>query len=226
MSTPQGVSWLWPTPLYTRTLLTADRMKPDLLALAARLREADGATADRAWASTDDLYLHREPRGLTELADAVRSGVADAAARVNQAAWAQARPAGLRVDLVGMWMQASNRYARHDVHNHGNCSWSGVYYVDVDPTERRTAHPDLGEANGMTRLHSPLLDRLGGAYMDLGAAWLQDSHVDLDPEPGLLVIWPSFLLHQVLPYDGDRDRVIVSFNATIHGPGGGPGFGF
>ena len=132
----------------------------------------------------------------------------------------------LAVELVGAWMQTSNRYARHDVHNHGNCSWSGVYYIDVDPTERREAHPDLGPANGLTRLHSPHLDRLGGAHMDRGAAWLQDSHVDVPPEPGLLVVWPSFLLHQALPYAGERDRTILSFNATVRGPGTDRGFGF
>ena len=226
MSTPQGVSWLWPVPLHTRTLATASRLNPELLDLARSLREADGASAARAWASDDRLHLRREPRALVLLQDAISQAVLEVASTANQQAWAELQPAGVRADLVGLWMQASNRFARHDVHNHGNCSWSGVYYIDVDPPEVRRGHPDLGEANGLTRLHSPHLDHLGGAFMDLGAAWLQDSHVDVDPELGLLVVWPSFLLHQVLLYDGQRDRVIVSFNATVHGPGGGPSFGF
>lgn len=226
MPTPQGVTWMWPVPLYTRNLSTAGQLNPALVDLARTLRAQDAAQEQPAWASDDNLHLRRDHRALSALMEAIRSAVGEVARKANQAAWAELQPAGVRVDLVGLWMQSSNRYARHDVHNHGNCSWSGVYYVDVDPPELRTAHPNLGEANGLTRLHSPHLDRLGGAFMDLGATWLQDSHVDLDPQPGLLVVWPSFLLHQVLPYDGTTDRTIISFNATVHGPGGGPGFGF
>ena len=33
---------------------------------------------------------------------------------------------------------------------------------------------------------------------------------------GQLVVFPSWLAHQALPYDGRRERVIVSFNASVH----------
>jgi hypothetical protein len=38
--------------------------------------------------------------------------------------------------------------------------------------------------------------------------------------PGQLVLFPSWLAHQALPYDGALDRVIVSFNASVHRTGG------
>ena len=220
MTTPQGVTWMWPVPILTRRLPDAPELNPSLLDLAARMRASEGAAEARAWASDDDVLTRFDDPALHGLAERISRGVAEVAQAANAAAWAHARPQGLRVDLVGMWFQSSNRYSRHDVHNHGNCSWSGVYYVDVDDADQRTGHADLGEANGMTRLHAPHLDRLGGAHMDLGAAWMQDSHVDVSPEPGLLVVWPSWMLHQALPYDGAKDRVIVSFNASIHGAGG------
>jgi hypothetical protein len=31
--------------------------------------------------------------------------------------------------------------------------------------------------------------------------------------PGTLVLFPAYLLHSGLPYKGDRDRVILSFNS-------------
>jgi len=34
------------------------------------------------------------------------------------------------------------------------------------------------------------------------------------------VLFPSFLPHKAMPYSGDRDRIIVSFNAQIRAPGG------
>lgn len=226
MSVPDGVTWMWPVPLLTRRVPGARRINPPLVDLATRLRGQDGADDVPAWASEDDLHLRlRDEPALGELVRAIHAAVGEIAGQVNRSTWAELGVPGGHVDLVGLWMQASNRYARHDVHTHGNCSFSGVYYVQVDDEDTRVAEPDLGEANGLTRLHSPHLERLGGAHMDLGAAWLQDSHVDLAPEPGLLVVWPSFLAHQVLPYRGNLDRVVVSFNAVVIGAGG-RGFGF
>ena len=52
--------------------------------------------------------------------------------------------------------------------------------------------------------------------MDFGNAYLQQAHIDIEPIPGQLVIFPSWLPHQAMPYAGDQDRIIVSFNASIH----------
>jgi len=40
--------------------------------------------------------------------------------------------------------------------------------------------------------------------------------VDVDPEPGQLVLFPSWLAHRALPYDGAAERIVVSFNASVH----------
>jgi len=34
------------------------------------------------------------------------------------------------------------------------------------------------------------------------------------------VLFPSWLAHQALPYDGDKERIIISFNANIPATGG------
>jgi hypothetical protein len=33
-------------------------------------------------------------------------------------------------------------------------------------------------------------------------------------------VFPAFLPHKAMPYVGERDRIVVSFNAQIHAPGG------
>jgi hypothetical protein len=50
----------------------------------------------------------------------------------------------------------------------------------------------------------------------MGSAYLQQPHIDLAPRPGQLLVFPSWLAHQALPYEGSRERVIVSFNASVH----------
>jgi len=121
---------------------------------------------------------------------------------------------------VGLWFQVQNGAAFHDVHTHGNCTWSGVYYVQIDPVEERQREPQWGALNGATRFYSPLFPLLGGAYMDMGNAYLQNATLDVTPQEGELVLFPAFLPHKALPYVGSKDRIIVSFNAQIRAPQG------
>jgi len=95
--------------------------------------------------------------------------------------------------MRGIWFQISSQGSHHDVHTHGNCSWSGVYCLQVDAPEKRIADTNLGAANGVTRFYGPYFNRLGGAAMDFGNAYLQNAHLDIDPVPGQLVIFPSWL---------------------------------
>ena len=93
--------------------------------------------------------------------------------------------------------------------------------VDVDPDETRKSHSVYGERNGVTRFYGPQFAHLGGAAMDFGNAYLQGGTADFDPMPGRLLVFPSWLAHQAMPYAGERDRVIISFNASVHRPQGG-----
>jgi len=136
---------------------------------------------------------------------------------------AQAWPPGkLLMDLqfVGCWFQVQNGQAFHDVHTHGNCSWSGVYYVQIDPNEQRRQHSILGELNGVTRFYGPYTQFQAGAYMDMGNAYLQNSSIDIQPEAGMLVVFPSYLSHKAMAYEGEKDRIIISFNAQINARSG------
>ncbi len=56
--------------------------------------------------------------------------------------------------------------------------------------------------------------------MDMGNAYLQQAHYDVVPEPGMLILFPAFLNHKAMPYAGEQDRIVVSFNAQIHGAEG------
>ena len=95
-----------------------------------------------------------------------------------------------------------------------------VYVVAIDPPEEREKHPVYGDANGATRLYGPHFSTLGGAFIDVGNAYLQHPHLDVDQVAGQLVVFPSWLIHQAMAYAGTRDRVIVSFNASTHGAQG------
>lgn len=141
------------------------------------------------------------------------------AQQANAGVWPAGRH-GLQLELMGVWFQIQNGATFHDIHTHGNCSWSGVYYVQIDPVAQRRQHPDFGDLNGATRFYSPMFPLLGGAHIDMGNAWLQQATLDVRPQEGELVLFPAMLAHKAMPYAGERDRIIVSFNAQIRAPGG------
>ena len=223
MSLAPGFHALWPTPFGIHRYPQAEALNPQLarmLVALRRLSESPGEGANEAsppafHASDDDLLRRIRLPEWQQFIEFVVASLQDTVSRANAGAW----PAGgmqLRVAIEGMWFQISNRGAFHDIHSHGNCSWSGVYVVQVDDAALRERHPVFGAANGVTRFQGPRLALLGGAHADLGNAYLQVPQIDVAPLPGQLLLFPSWLLHQALPYEGALDRIVISFNASVH----------
>ncbi len=212
---------LWPTPLGIHRFAKADEINALLLRVFAALRFGDeqGQAPKAFYASRDDLLQRIQLPEWQQMLRFFVDSLRDTVAAANQGAWPEAAPA-MQIALRGVWFQISNQAAHHDVHTHGNCSWSGVYCVQVDAPAQRRSHPVLGEHNGVTRFYGPHFNHLAGAYADFGNAYLQSPHLDVEPVPGQLVLFPSWLAHQAMSYQGSLDRVIVSFNASIHAASG------
>jgi Putative 2OG-Fe(II) oxygenase len=223
---PEGVQFLWPTPLLRRVLPNHEAVNTALVEQFCADRDAHGGQAGTVYSSPDDLIQRLSSPALSELFAFVSKGVFEVAQAMNAPIWQASGAGKLQMHIVGAWYQIQNSYGFHDIHSHGNCSWSGVYYVQIDDLAARQAHPHIGATNGVTRFYGHQLGLLGGAHMDLGNAYLQRSHVDVVPEAGTLMVFPSWLNHKAMPYDGVRDRIIVSFNAQVHGERGDQAFGY
>ena len=223
MTIGAGFHGLWPTPIGIHRYADAAKLNPQLVTAFAAGRETQerqrGVERKPFFASDDDL-LHRVK--IPEWQSFVRflvSSLGETVKQANALAWG-GQEMKLRVDIEGMWFQCSRAGAFHDVHTHGNCSWSSAYIVQIDEPAQRVQHPVYGAANGATRLYGPPFTALGGAYVDIGNAYLQPPSVDIEPIPGQLLLFPSWLAHQAMPYDGDKERIIISFNASVHGAEG------
>jgi putative 2-oxoglutarate-Fe(II)-dependent oxygenase superfamily protein len=218
-----GTHWLWPTPIGLHRYPGAATLNPllvDAFALGRAAQERKRGVERGPFFASDDDLLHRVK--IPEWQDFVRwivSSLGETVKQANAVAWG-GQEMELKVGIEGMWFQCSRAGAFHDVHTHGNCSWSSAYIVQIDETERRVQHPVYGAANGVTRLYGPPAAALGGAFVDAGNAYLLPPHQDIEPLPGQLVLFPSWLAHQALPYDGEKERIIISFNASIHAAGG------
>jgi len=212
---------LWSTPLGVHHFAQAHEVNPLLVRVFRTMRATDERADPGAafYASRDDLLQRIRLPEWEQLVRFIVDSLRQTVVLANQGVWPEATP-GLQIALRGIWFQIANQGSHHDVHTHGNCSWSGVYCVQVDADAQRRAHRLLGGANGVTRFYGPHFNHLGGAHMDFGNAYLQAAHLDVEPLPGQLVVFPSWLPHQAMPYDGETDRIIVSFNASVHAAGG------
>jgi uncharacterized protein (TIGR02466 family) len=211
----------WPTPMGVYRWDQAAALNPLLVRIFQAMRATDPQADPQAtfYASRDDLLQRIRLPEWEQLVRFIVDSLRQTVVLANQSAWHESKP-GLQIALRGIWFQMANQGSHHDIHTHGNCSWSGVYCVQVDAQSQRMAHPLLSATNGVTRYYGPHFNHLGGAHMDFGNAYLQSAHIDIEPQPGQLVIFPSWLPHQAMPYDGQQDRVIVSFNASVHAAAG------
>lgn len=109
------------------------------------------------------------------------------------------------------WFHVTRPGGYMGTHNHPMASWSGVYCVDAGNDDEE--NPD----SGVLRFHDPRNSVT--MYMDAGNNHLQPP---FEPgmrnykfRPGQLVIFPSFLMHEVAPFTGEGTRITVAFNAWI-----------
>lgn len=209
---------LWPVTVLLRQLPEHKQVNAELQELFADYRRRHPTGNNPAlYASPDNFAEGLEHPALTTLQRFIIDSVFTVARETNRAYW----PDKLKLDvhLTGLWFQITNQHAFHEMHVHGNCSWSGVYYVEAGDASRA---PDDRHANGMpngiTRFYGPHTEYLAAGHGDRGNLYLNDNTWDVYPENGKLVVFPSHLKHMVFPYQGERDRTIVSFHAVVDTP--------
>lgn len=116
------------------------------------------------------------------------------------------------VDWVAeMWANVSRRGASNQTHAHPGSFWSMVYYVD----DGYAGSPDKalgGELSfldprfPMVRMAAPdLRYRRDNGSVDNQEVWMR-------PRSGLIVMFPSWLMHSVRPYSGQGTRISIAIN--------------
>ena len=105
------------------------------------------------------------------------------------------------ITFTDSWYHIGKRNSVHELHNHSNCSWCGVYYIQSG---------DKG--SGATCFSNPA----SSTYMDDGGRYLdRQAEVRMEPEDGLLLLFPSYLRHYQSLYTGRKDRIVIGFNSQL-----------
>jgi len=206
---------LWPTTFLVKRFAHYQKVNPVLLDLFYQHRDREQRSPKQAYASHDNLPsqypLHTE---LNELIEFITQGIVEVARDANTGIWRDNEE--VRVNVTGLWFQISNGYSFHEMHVHGNCSWSGVYYVRSADCSTSLKTDKDAALNGITRFYGPHLEHMAGGHGDYGNYYLHENSWDSFPQDGKLCIFPSHIKHMPFPYNGEEDRVIVSFHAQVY----------
>ena len=112
------------------------------------------------------------------------------------------------------WFHVTRSGGHQGVHNHPMASWSGIFCVD--PGDDAPDHVQSGivrfvDPRGHADMYQdPANERLRPAFRLGGMAQRHKA--------GSLIIFPSYVLHEVTPYLGERPRIVVAFNSWCVAP--------
>ena len=118
----------------------------------------------------------------------------------------------LTPNLRESWAHVTNDNGYHDAHVHLNTSWGGIYYVNANECGQILDTDGNSRVNGVNRFYSPI----NYFTLDPSMDYLRHNVADIWPEDGVLVIFPAYLLHSATSYIGEKDRVVISFNAIVN----------
>jgi uncharacterized protein (TIGR02466 family) len=156
-----------------------------------------------------DLFSNPEPE-IQTLRQFCLNNLGYVIAQLN--GYSNEEMAGLRI-YEHSWYHLTRHAGYTAQHNHPMASWSGVYCVDPGD-----AVPDRPN-NGVLRFLEARTT--ASMYLDPGNSHLQTPFVFGDiaypMTAGQLLLFPSYLLHEVAPYYGQRERITVAFNAWVRG---------
>ncbi|QDQ26818.1 hypothetical protein FNU76_10820 [Chitinimonas arctica] len=150
------------------------------------------------WHSKGELFALDNP-ALRELHALILSSLGQALGEMDpalQGVTGQVRVTG--------WANVLPAGAYHTPHHHPGQAWSGCYYLAV-PTL-----PGQGKA-GRLEVFDP---RNGADMLPQPGRFFSPSAL-IDPEPGLLVLFPAWLRHMVHPHPGPDERVSIAFNLSF-----------
>ena len=199
---------LFPTLLYHKALTQADgtRFNRTLLDECQALAASD--SAGRKWSAKHYLGGYTSYGSLDRL-HLVSSVFARLARALDPHVKTFAQ--GLKVDLRGgkplcdsMWVNVLPEGGSHSSHLHTNAVLSGTYYVKTPPGAGPIVFEDPRHVMMMA---AP--PRKASAPRPFR------TYVSTEPAPGALILWESWLRHEVPLNRAQGERISVSFNLVI-----------
>lgn len=194
------------TPVATYQWPDAEELNQGLREVILAVEAKDGGLKRSnvgAWHSKLDFLAWKNP-SVEIFRDRLRKFVLDLT-RVTLTG--ESPPERLNFRAEG-WANVLRDGGYNAMHDHPMAHWSGAYYVsggDPDPEVPLNGRLELFDPRGPITMF-----RLENA--------IYEARFLIDPVPGLMVFFPSWLKHMVHPYRGPGERISISYNITVSVP--------
>ena len=199
-SPDKDVRWFFPTPVVAHRWPDCDAINEELRAVIMKTEgeaEPDFQNIIGGWATTKDFFTWDVPC-IRELAAHARGLLASVVEATTEG------PNVPPMSHFGMqsWANILRSGGYHAPHTHPNCFWSGTYYVSVGKVDESIPF------SGYIELFDPR-SAVGGTAIP-GSTF--QNKCRLKPEPGMAILFPSWVKHMVHPFHGEGERISVAFN--------------
>lgn len=108
----------------------------------------------------------------------------------------------LKAVNISYWSIISRKYSYNSKHNHGDSLLSSALYITVP------------RSSGEIKFHDPRPGKLMSNTLGLDPTNTQHQAMKVSPAAGMLVVFPSFLEHEVTMTLSDEPRIVYSFNVS------------
>lgn len=199
---PENIAMSFGTPLSTKLWEDTEELNAELRDQILGVEASFGGVQKSnvgGWHSESDL-LHWEGNAVATLRDRIMRTALDMTRHTVTSE--NLKSVTFRADA---WANVSRRGNYNSVHDHPNAMWSGVYYVSVGEMDGDNPH------NGKLEFVDP---RVGINMLNIEGGIFNARYV-IDPIPGLMVFFPSWLKHLVHPFQGEGERISISWNVYV-----------
>lgn len=113
--------------------------------------------------------------------------------------------------MANMWANVNRSGDANDLHSHPGAFWSGVYYVHDGGID---ADPSLGGELEFIDPRGPM-PVMNAPHLRISGTMTAGTTERFRPKVGRLVMFPSWVLHQVRPYRGKDVRISIALNLAV-----------
>ena len=192
---------LFASPLMIFQIRDAETLNRQLAAESHAMRSQTAGmqrSNNKGWHSPDDFFRRTEPGCMT-----LRSHILRAVQEATRRVAPNFDFASHVLEAEG-WININGLGGYNAPHDHPGYAWSGCYYVVVP-------HKKEGRGGSIEFLDP----RTNSTVLAVSGADCFASKCTLDPQSGLLLIFPSYLKHWVYPNEQDSDRISIAFNVRF-----------
>ena len=112
----------------------------------------------------------------------------------------------INVSLQSAWIVSQKEYEYNPVHHYTYCHISAVMYLIIPEFNKPRGYKGKKDVDGNIEFINSTVD----------GSLLQAGQFLVNPKAGMLLMFPSNLLHTVYPFQGSEERRCVEFNLNFN----------